>query len=59
MSSICPGCERDAGTNTIFLHCGTDLQRRIHARTFGLISIEVAVVGSGVGPDIARFLGLA
>ncbi|CAG0937437.1 hypothetical protein TFLX_06366 [Thermoflexales bacterium] len=42
--STCPSCGRDAGTNEICPHCGTDLKHRMRIRTFGFISIVVAVV---------------
>lgn len=46
--STCPSCGRDAGTNEICPHCGTDLKHRMRIRTFGLLSIVVAVVGVAV-----------
>jgi DNA/RNA endonuclease YhcR with UshA esterase domain len=48
MSSTCPSCGRDAGTNDICPHCGADLKRRVKIRTFGIISIVVAVVGVAI-----------
>jgi DNA/RNA endonuclease YhcR with UshA esterase domain len=46
--STCPSCGRDAGTNELCPHCGADLKRRVRVRTFGIISIVVAVVGVAV-----------
>src|SRR5512139_1089661 len=46
--STCPSCGRDAGTSEICPHCGADLKRRMKVRTFGMISIVVAVVGVAV-----------
>jgi DNA/RNA endonuclease YhcR with UshA esterase domain len=46
--STCPSCGRDAGTNEICPHCGADLKRRVKIRTFGIISIVVAVVGVAI-----------
>jgi DNA/RNA endonuclease YhcR with UshA esterase domain len=46
--STCPSCGRDAGTNELCPHCGTDLKHRMRIRTFGLISIVVAVVGVAI-----------
>ena len=48
MSSTCPSCGRDAGTNEICPHCSADLQHRVKIRTFGIISIVVAVVGVAI-----------
>ena len=46
--STCPSCGRDAGTNEICPHCGADLKRRLRVRTFGILSIVVAVVGVAI-----------
>jgi DNA/RNA endonuclease YhcR with UshA esterase domain len=43
--TVCPSCGRDPGPNDVCPHCGADLQRRIRIRTFGLISIGVALLG--------------
>jgi DNA/RNA endonuclease YhcR with UshA esterase domain len=46
--ATCPSCGRDAGTNEICPHCGADLKRRVKVRTFGILSIIVAVVGVAI-----------
>ena len=46
--STCPSCGRDAGTSEICPHCGADLKRRLRVRTFGILSIIVAVVGVAI-----------
>jgi DNA/RNA endonuclease YhcR with UshA esterase domain len=48
MSSTCPSCGRDAGTNELCPHCGADLKHRVKIRTFGIISVVVAVVGVAI-----------
>ena len=48
MSSTCPSCGRDAGTNALCPHCGADLKHRTRIRTFGIAAIVVAVVGVAI-----------
>jgi DNA/RNA endonuclease YhcR with UshA esterase domain len=46
--ATCPSCGRDVGTSELCPHCGADLKHRVKVRTFGILSIIVAVVGVAI-----------